>query len=96
MSSYPGTVILISHDRDFLDRTVTSTLAPANPSDPDGRWIAYAGGYSDMLTQRGVEAREKKAARSVQDAASRSAAAPKPQAAGRDSVLCAKLFEFLA
>ncbi|MCY0092551.1 ABC-F family ATP-binding cassette domain-containing protein [Hoeflea ulvae] len=84
VTSYPGTVILVSHDRDFLDRTVTSTLAPADPKDPDGRWIAYAGGYSDMLAQRGAEAREKKA-RSAQDAASRPAAAPKAQAAGKES-----------
>src|SRR5262249_41860900 len=34
---------------DFLDRTVTSVLAP----DGGGRWIEYAGGYSDMLAQRG-------------------------------------------
>jgi ATP-binding cassette subfamily F protein uup len=53
VASYPGTVILISHDRDFLDRTVGPVLAPANPADPDGRWIAYAGGYTDMLAQRG-------------------------------------------
>ncbi|HEV7433367.1 MAG TPA: ABC-F family ATP-binding cassette domain-containing protein [Pseudorhizobium sp.] len=52
VSGYNGTVILVSHDRDFLDRTVTSTLAPASPEAPDGRWIEYAGGYSDMLTQR--------------------------------------------
>jgi len=84
VASYSGTVILVSHDRDFLDRTVTSTLAPANPSEPDGRWINYAGGYTDMLAQRGAEAREKKA-RSAQEAASRPAAAAKPQAAGRDS-----------
>jgi ATP-binding cassette subfamily F protein uup len=43
-----GTVILISHDRDFLDRTVTSLLA----AEGDGRWTEYAGGYSDMLLQR--------------------------------------------
>src|SRR5690606_10057017 len=49
---YSGTVILVSHDRDFLDRTVTSVLAP----DGDGRWLEYAGGYTDMLAQRrGVE-----------------------------------------
>ena len=42
-------VILVSHDRDFLDRTVTSTLA----ADGDGRWTEYAGGYSDMLAQGG-------------------------------------------
>ena len=46
-----GTVILISHDRDFLDRVVTSVIAPEG----DGRWIEYAGGYTDMLTQRGAD-----------------------------------------
>lgn len=52
VSNYPGTVVLVSHDRDFLDRTVSSTLAPANPLSPDGKWIEYAGGYSDMLAQQ--------------------------------------------
>ena len=52
VAGFPGTVILVSHDRDFLDRTVTSTIAPANPDAPDGRWIEYAGGYSDMMAQR--------------------------------------------
>jgi ATP-binding cassette subfamily F protein uup len=50
LASYPGTLILVSHDRDFLDRTVTSVLA----SERDGRWIEYAGGYSDMVAQRGA------------------------------------------
>ncbi len=49
VANFAGTVILVSHDRDFLDRTVTSTLVPEG----DGRWTAYAGGYSDMLAQRG-------------------------------------------
>jgi ATP-binding cassette subfamily F protein uup len=52
IDDYPGTVILVSHDRDFLDRTVTSTLAPEG----DGRWTEYAGGYTDMLAQRGEKA----------------------------------------
>ena len=52
VAGYSGTVILVSHDRDFLDRTVTSTIAPADPEHPDGRWIEYAGGYSDMLAQK--------------------------------------------
>ena len=52
VAGYNGTVVLVSHDRDFLDRTVTSTIAPANPEAPDGRWIEYAGGYTDMLAQR--------------------------------------------
>ncbi len=51
LGDYEGTVILISHDRDFLDRVVTSVIAP----DGNGRWIEYAGGYSDMLSQRGAD-----------------------------------------
>ncbi len=51
LGDYPGTVILISHDRDFLDRVVTSTIAPEGK----GVWIEYAGGYSDMLAQRGAD-----------------------------------------
>ncbi|MEQ1714373.1 MAG: ABC-F family ATP-binding cassette domain-containing protein [Hyphomicrobium sp.] len=48
LGDYPGTVLLVSHDRDFLDRVVTSVLAPEG----DGSWTEYAGGYSDMLAQR--------------------------------------------
>ena len=51
LGDYEGTVMLISHDRDFLDRVVTSVIAPEG----NGRWIEYAGGYSDMLAQRGAE-----------------------------------------
>jgi ATP-binding cassette subfamily F protein uup len=53
LGDYEGTVILISHDRDFLDRVVTSVIAPEG----DGRWVEYAGGYSDMLAQRGADLR---------------------------------------
>nr|WP_294519615.1 ATP-binding cassette domain-containing protein [uncultured Rhodopila sp.] len=49
LAEYSGTVLLVSHDRDFLDRVVTSVIA----TEGDGRWIEYAGGYSDMLAQRG-------------------------------------------
>ncbi len=49
IADHPGTVLLVSHDRDFLDRTVTATVH----AEGDGRWLAYAGGYSDMLAQRG-------------------------------------------
>ena len=48
LADYAGTVLLISHDRDFLDRVVTSVIA----SEGEGRWVEYAGGYSDMLVQR--------------------------------------------
>src|SRR5207302_3646209 len=50
LAEYPGTVLLVSHDRDFLDRVVTSVIA----SEGNGRWVEYAGGYSDMLAQRGA------------------------------------------
>jgi ATP-binding cassette subfamily F protein uup len=64
LGDYTGTVILISHDRDFLDRVVNAVLAPEG----DGRWTEYAGGYSDMLAQRGgdiarAQPARKKAAR---------------------------------
>jgi ATP-binding cassette subfamily F protein uup len=51
LADYPGTILLISHDRDFLDRLVDATIAPEGR----GRWVEYAGGYSDMLSQRGAE-----------------------------------------
>jgi ABC transport system ATP-binding/permease protein len=51
LSNYSGTVLLISHDRDFLDRVVNGVIVPEG----DGRWLEYAGGYSDMLTQRGAD-----------------------------------------
>jgi len=49
LADYAGTVLLISHDRDFLDRLVAGVIAPEG----NGRWTEYAGGYSDMLMQRG-------------------------------------------
>ncbi|TPI35453.1 ABC-F family ATP-binding cassette domain-containing protein [Mesorhizobium sp. B3-1-9] len=64
VAGFAGTVILVSHDRDFLDRTVTSVIAP----DGNGRWIEYAGGYSDMLAQRGGSKLEDRKARSKAEA----------------------------
>jgi ATP-binding cassette subfamily F protein uup len=49
IDDYPGTVLLVSHDRDFLDRTVSAVIV----AEGGGRWNAYAGGYSDMVAQRG-------------------------------------------
>ena len=57
VSGFQGTVLLVSHDRDFLDRTVTSIIAPEG----NGSWLEYAGGYSDMIAQRkGREIEQKK------------------------------------
>ncbi|WP_455477944.1 ABC-F family ATP-binding cassette domain-containing protein [Bartonella sp. B10] len=52
IADFVGTVLLVSHDRDFLDRTMTHILAPHG----DGQWILYAGGYSDMMAQGKKEA----------------------------------------
>ncbi|KWT70054.1 ABC transporter, ATP-binding protein [Hyphomicrobium sulfonivorans] len=51
LADYSGTVVLISHDRDFLDRVVHSVIVPEG----NGRWSEYEGGYSDMLGQRGSD-----------------------------------------
>ena len=51
IADYQGTVLLISHDRDFLDRLVAGTIVPEGK----GQWNEYAGGYSDMLAQRGSD-----------------------------------------
>ncbi len=49
LTDYPGTLLIVSHDRDFLDRVATSIIV----SEDDGAWAEYAGGYSDMVSQRG-------------------------------------------
>ncbi len=59
LGAYQGTVIVISHDRDFLDRVVSGVIMPEG----DGRWLEYAGGYSDMLIQRGADLARKDLAR---------------------------------
>ena len=51
LGDYGGTVLLVSHDRDFLDRVATTTIA----MEGDGRATAYAGGWTDYLTQRGAD-----------------------------------------
>src|SRR6266436_2195924 len=48
LQEYPGTLFLVSHDREFLDNVVTQTLAPLG----EGRWQENVGGYSDWLRQR--------------------------------------------
>ncbi len=49
VAELPGTVIVVSHDRDFLDRVCTSVVV----SEGQGVWVEYAGGYADMVAQRG-------------------------------------------
>ncbi len=70
LDDYDGTVLLVSHDREFLDRIVTSTIAVEG----DGKVVEYAGGYSDYLSQRGAPSR----ASSVAPAKRRKPPAAKP------------------
>ena len=49
IADYPGTALLVSHDRDFLDRVATQIVL----AEGGGRFTEYAGGYGDMLMQRG-------------------------------------------
>ena len=72
LSDYQGTVILVSHDRDFLDRVVTSVIAPEG----NGKWGEYAGGYSDMLAQRGADLQEKAIKAAANEASKASKIAP--------------------
>ncbi|MEP1614232.1 MAG: ATP-binding cassette domain-containing protein [Roseobacter sp.] len=51
LGNYDGTVLLVSHDRDFLDRVAATTIA----MEGDGRATVYAGGWSDYVQQRGIK-----------------------------------------
>jgi ATP-binding cassette subfamily F protein uup len=48
LQDYAGTLLLVSHDRTFMDNVVTQTIA----AEGEGRWREYVGGYSDWLRQR--------------------------------------------
>ncbi|RYE08605.1 MAG: ATP-binding cassette domain-containing protein [Hyphomicrobiales bacterium] len=81
LGDYPGTVIVVSHDRDFLDRVATSIIV----AEGEGVWTEYAGGYSDMVNQRGFgvtkpEAGAGKPARGGRTVAMAPIAAPTPKA----------------
>ena len=76
LADYQGTILLVSHDRDFLDRVATSVLM----SEGDGKWTEYAGGYSDMVVQRGQGVEARKAKAEPEKSSAPSAAPPAPQA----------------
>ena len=56
LDDYDGTVLLVSHDRDFLDRVATTTIA----MEGNGKATVYAGGWSDYIAQRGDVPEKKK------------------------------------
>ncbi len=57
LQEYSGTLLLVSHDRRFLDNVVTQTLA----AEGNGLWHEYVGGYSDWLRQRRKPTLERRA-----------------------------------
>jgi ATP-binding cassette subfamily F protein uup len=79
LGDYPGTVILISHDRDFLDRTVNAVIVPEG----GGVWAEYAGGYTDMLAQRGQDISGARPVAAKPAAAERVAATPREKSGKR-------------
>ena len=85
LADYAGTILLVSHDRDFLDRIATSVLM----YEGDGKWTEYAGGYTDMLAQRGegVQARRVKSAKPA-------AATPQPREPAPETAPAKRRFSF--
>jgi ATP-binding cassette subfamily F protein uup len=79
LDGFDGTVLLVSHDRDFIDRVAATTIA----MEGDGRAVVYAGGWSDYQAQRSesapATARKAEGARPKDSAASQPA---KPKKAG--------------
>jgi ATP-binding cassette subfamily F protein uup len=71
LADYPGTLLIVSHDRDFLDRVATSVIA----FEGNAKWTEYAGGYSDMVAQRGY------GVGALRTSAAKARPAPKPVAA---------------
>ncbi|MBW0157772.1 ABC-F family ATP-binding cassette domain-containing protein [Sedimentimonas flavescens] len=80
LGEYDGTVLLVSHDRDFIDRVATTTIA----MEGDGRATVYAGGWSDYQAQKALSAPDK----SVEKPAPKKAeATPAPKEAPKKSGL---------
>jgi ABC transport system ATP-binding/permease protein len=77
LAAYQGTLLLISHDRSFLDRIVTSVIT----TDPDraGGWRTYDGGYDDMVRQRGSAPGMRSAVKAPKQVVKRDGAKPQAQ-----------------
>ena len=76
LGDYHGTVLLVSHDRDFIDRVATTTVA----MEGDGRATVYAGGWSDYQSQRAESAGAASPAPAATPARAQPRAARKPAA----------------
>ena len=77
IDDYGGTVLVVSHDRDFLDRVATTTIA----MEGDGRAVVYAGGWSDYLAQRALSRPEESPVERTR--AARPAERPAPKSAAK-------------
>ena len=88
LGEYAGTVLLVSHDRAFLDNVVTSVIA----SEGEGRWREYVGGFTDwqLQSERAAQLAQAAAAKAAPAAAPRDSA-PKDSAAGRNAQRTVKL-----
>jgi ATP-binding cassette subfamily F protein uup len=76
LGDYDGTVLLVSHDRDFIDRIADTTVA----MEGDGRATVYAGGWSDYRDQRGT--RPEAPSRAVETPKPKSESKAKPKSSG--------------
>ena len=74
LDDYDGTLLLVSHDRDFLDRVASTTIA----MEGDGKATVYAGGWSDYRAQRGADAALGTAKTPLKSKRKTDAPAPKP------------------
>jgi ATP-binding cassette subfamily F protein uup len=79
LGDYAGTILLISHDRDFLDRVVNAVIVPEG----GGRWAEYAGGYTDMLAQRGEDIARETTGKPAPTREAKAAPAREPKTAKR-------------
>ena len=75
IADYQGTVIVVSHDRDFLDKVATSIIV----AEGDGDWNEYAGGYADMVVQRGAGVSARRVEKAPTAPKGKSAPAAPPQ-----------------
>ncbi|MGE5095647.1 MAG: ATP-binding cassette domain-containing protein [Betaproteobacteria bacterium] len=78
LQDYDGTLLLVSHDRAFIDNVVTQTIA----FEGDGRWKEYAGGYGDWVRARSFAAEQAPAAEAQKKPAQEKAAARRPAKLG--------------
>ncbi|HRQ65071.1 MAG TPA: ATP-binding cassette domain-containing protein [Xanthomonadaceae bacterium] len=78
LAEYPGTLLLVSHDRDFIDNVVTSTLV----MEGEGRVGEYVGGYSDWVRQRSTVVADTTTPKPVAAPSPPRVAAPKPRKLG--------------